>query len=82
MMVAEETTSLLTNNQNTSNNASAAMVLPLFLGSLFGSVAVAQNTSANIPQSAQVIDQLSLAVLETVEPPSVQNLSTVSFQSI
>ncbi|KPI42061.1 uncharacterized protein AB675_5386 [Cyphellophora attinorum] len=59
----------------TTQNHTAAMLLPLLFGSLLGEVAFAQN--ASLPDSAQVIDQKSLAVLETVDPPSVQNLSSV-----
>jgi gluconolactonase len=60
----------------TTQNHTAVMLLPLLFGSLLGEVAFAQN--ASLPDSAQVIDQKSLAVLETVDPPSVQNLSSVS----
>ena len=37
-------------------------------------------SAQTIPEQAQVIDQKALNVLETVEPVSVENLTTVSLE--
>lgn len=52
------------------------MLLPLVLGGTLLSADV--GFSQTIPEQAQVIDQKALNVLETVEPPSVVNLTNVS----
>ena len=60
-------------NASTVNSMfSGAMFAPLVCGLLFGP-AFAQD----VPQNALVVDRLKLNALETVQPPSVENLTTV-----
>ena len=58
------------------NLSAAMMLIPLVLGGTLLSADV--GFSQSIPEQAQVIDQKALNVLETVEPPSVVNLTNVS----
>ncbi|RVX69668.1 hypothetical protein B0A52_06732 [Exophiala mesophila] len=57
------------------NLSAAMMLIPLVLGGTLLSADV--GFSQSIPEQAQVIDQKALNVLETVEPPSVVNLTNV-----
>jgi hypothetical protein len=53
--------------QNTS-----MMLWPLLFGTLFS-----QASAQSLPEQAQLVDQKSLNVLDTVEPVYVENLTTV-----
>lgn len=48
------------------------------LSLILGATLLCGASAQTIPQQAQVIDQKTLNVLETVEPVSVENLTTVS----
>ena len=48
------------------------------LSLILGTTLLCGASAQTIPQQAQVIDQKALNVLETVEPVSVENLTTVS----
>lgn len=51
------------------------------LSLILGTTLLCRASARTIPQQAQVIDQKALNVLETVEPVSVENLTTVSPQA-
>ena len=56
-----------------SASKNASMLLPLILGTSIFSRALAQT----VPEQAYVVDQKKLNVLDTVEPVTVENLTTV-----
>jgi hypothetical protein len=53
-------------------------LLMMFLAPLFLAVLLGQAPAQTIPGNALIIDQKALNALETVQPPSVQNFTTVN----